>query len=112
MKWVKRFSQIFESITNIVNSDWTIIFNHGVNHNLDDKLKNRVGVDEKMFELFLNDVLRTCLKDNITGDWIFISIKMGIKLVTNVNYLGRKIYIVTILGKKEQTKPQKNIKLI
>ena len=112
MRFIKSFYKLFESITNIVNNYWNITFNHGINHDLDDKLKSRVGITEKEFELFLNSVLLTCKNEKLTGNWVFVSMKKQIKIVSNINYLKKRFYIVTILGKNHKTKPQKNIKLI
>jgi len=112
MNYIKSYYQLFESITNISIVGWNIKFNHGPNHDLDDKLSKRVNISENDFRLFIDKVISHCEKDKINGDWIFISIIIGIKLVVNINYNSKVFYIVTILGKNEKTKHQKNIKLI
>jgi hypothetical protein len=109
---IRRFLSILESIINIRIPNWNIRYNHGTNHDLDDRLMKRVGISELDFEQLLNRVVSCCENDKISGDWIFISIPKNTKIITNVYYINRKIYIVTILGKKENTKKQKNFKLI
>ena len=112
MIFIKRFINILESLINIKIPDWLVNYNHGPNHNLDEKLSKRVGISELDFEDFLKDVIKKCERENLLGDWIFISFKKRIKLVTNVDYINKKIYIVTILGDKEITKNQKNFKML
>ena len=111
MNFLKTFKQLLESIKDFVSEiNWKVTYNDGKNHDLDNKLSDRTNMTEHDFKLFLKDVIDNCENNKLKGDWTFISIKFGIKLITNVKY--KNIYIVTILGKNESLKNENNIKII
>lgn len=115
MKFLKYFKQIkllIESLTDTKNiDDWKLLYNHGINHNLDDKLKERTNLNEKEFNKILYKVKEICNYEGLKGDWIFYSLKDEFKIVLNINNINKTIYLVTILSKKQATNTN-NIKLI
>lgn len=113
MKFLKFFSQLYESIVDKKSiNDWIIEYNHTKDHNLDNNLKNRTNASELDFSIFLENVKKYIEKNNLNGDWTFCSFKYKIKIITSINLNKKRIFIVTILGVNEFIKKTNNIKII
>lgn len=113
MRFIKYFKQLFESITFVKNKDaWKIEYNHGVNHNLDDKLLNRTDMTEINFKECIDAIIKIIENEKLNGDYAFISIKNNAKIIVNISLNIKRLYIVTILGKNENLKNNQNYKLI
>jgi homospermidine synthase len=114
MKYLKYFNQIIFLIESIINFDklneWIIHYNHGKNHDLDERLI-RAKMSEDNFNKLLNKIIDSINRDNLVGDYIFYSIEYGSKIVVNINFNKKVLYVVTILNKKHNTKTN-NIKII
>jgi|688.fasta_scaffold670881_2 hypothetical protein len=114
MKFLKYFNEIKLLIESIISfnkiRNWKIFYNHGVNHNLDDRLI-RSKLSEKDFEILLNKIIYEIDKDKLNGDYIFYMLKYDSKIVVNINLGKSVLYIVTILNRDHSTN-SKNIKII
>ena len=112
MRYLKFFREILETITTYSKyNNWNIRFNHSRSHDLDDKIK-RTGLSEKDFPSILERITKSCEIDNLDGDWVFISFTYECKVITRVLKKNDTLYIITFLGKDEDIKKTKNIKLI
>ncbi len=80
-------------------------------HNINNKIIKRTDIkNENEFNEILRNIIIKCNNENIKGEYIFISFKYSIKIVSKI--INKKLRIITILGKNEKIKENNKIILI
>lgn len=107
-EFVKLLENIF--IDNI--SDWELEYNHSEHHDLNNRMKDRTLLDDNTFNIFLEDVIKQIENKHLNDNIVFISFKYKCKIVINVDFLNKYLYIRTISGYNEYLKSDDIIEII
>ena len=112
MNIIKRFKLFLEKFTDKIEiKSWTILYNHNLNHDINDKIIKRTEIkSENDFNSLLNELINKVETNNLIGDYTFVSFQYSVKIVTRVKDL--KIKIITVLGKNENSKKKDKIVII
>lgn len=112
MRFIKYFKLFLEKFTdNCKIDDWVVEYYNTKSHNINDKIIERTDIkNESEFYEILRNIIIKCNSENIKGEYIFVSFKYSIKIVSKI--INKKLRIITILGKNEKIKENNKTILI